>query len=117
MSASPPANSEITDEPGIAPVWQAALEAFDRDLRRRAVAEKTRRAYAIDGAQFASWATPRLLDPASCDVRALRRYAASLSERGQAPSTVARKLAALRALFRVLVEICVRSDNPADLLS
>ena len=35
------------------------------------------------------------------DVRALRRYAASLSEHGQAPTTVARKLAALRALFRV----------------
>ena len=33
-----------------------------------------------------------------------------------APSTVARKLAALRGLFRVQVELGKRSENPADLL-
>ena len=32
-------------------------KAFDQDLRRRAVAQKTRRAYAIDTAQFAAWAS------------------------------------------------------------
>lgn len=100
-----------------APEWTAALEAFDGDLRRRAVAEKTRRAYAIDTAQFATWAGAHQLEPARIEVRALRRYAASLSERGQAPSTVARKLAALRGLFRVQVELGMRADNPAELLS
>jgi site-specific recombinase XerD len=100
-----------------APAWTAALEEFDRDLRRRAVAEKTRRAYAIDAAQFAAWASAHQLRPASIEVRSLRRYAASLSERGQAPSTVARKLASLRGLFRVQVELGSRADNPADLLS
>jgi integrase/recombinase XerC/integrase/recombinase XerD len=49
--------------------------------------------------------------------RLLRRYAASLTEQGQAPSTVARKLASLRALFRTLVEHGVLEQNPADLLS
>ena len=81
------------------------------------MAEKTRRAYAIDTAQFATWAGARQLEPATIEVRALRRYAASLSERGQAPSTVARKLAALRGLFRVQVELGMRADNPAELLS
>jgi integrase/recombinase XerC/integrase/recombinase XerD len=97
--------------------WSSALSAFGDDLRRRAVAEKTQRAYSIDTQQFAGWATSAGLDPASVDVRALRRYAAGLSSRGQAPSTVARKLAALRGLFRALVETGVRADNPAELLS
>src|SRR5262249_50946916 len=63
------------------------------------------------------WATRAGFEPGTIDVRALRRYAASLSERGQAPASVARKLAALRALFRVQVELGVRIDNPAELLS
>ncbi len=97
--------------------WTSALEALDRDLRRRAVAPKTRRAYGIDCAQFAAWASGHELEPGAIEVRSLRRYAASLSEAGNAATTVARKLAALRALFRVLVESGTRSDNPADLLS
>jgi integrase/recombinase XerC/integrase/recombinase XerD len=97
--------------------WRMALDAFERDLRRRAVAPKTRRAYAIDGEQFASWASARDLEPDSIDVRALRRYIAGLSERGNAPTTVARKLAALRGLFRVQVDGGVRPENPAQLLS
>jgi site-specific recombinase XerD len=97
--------------------WQAALDAFDADLRRRAVAAKTRRAYAIDTHQFARWAGAHALAPAAVEVRALRRYVASLTEAGQAPTTVARKLAALRGLFRHQVSLGARSENPADLLS
>ncbi len=105
------------DESPIAAPWQSALRAFDEDLRRRAVADKTRGAYAIDSAQFARWATARDLTPAAVDLRALRRYAAGLSEQGAAPATVARKLAALRGLFRVQIELGARAENPADLLS
>jgi integrase/recombinase XerC/integrase/recombinase XerD len=97
--------------------WRAALIAFDQDLRRRAVADKTRRAYAIDNGQLASWARARGLAPDSIDVRALRRYAASLSERGHAPATIARKLAAARGLFKSQVELGARRENPAELLS
>jgi integrase/recombinase XerC/integrase/recombinase XerD len=92
------------------------LTALDADLCRRALAERTRRAYAIDAGQFAEWASARELTPADVGTRELRRYAAALSERGQAPASVARKLAALRALFRVEVERGVRSDNPAELI-
>ncbi|HEV3054007.1 MAG TPA: tyrosine recombinase XerC [Solirubrobacteraceae bacterium] len=97
--------------------WRAALDAFDADLRRRAVAEKTRRAYGIDSAQLAEWASGRGIEPSAVDFRTLRRYAASLSEDGQAPATVARKLASLRGLFRAQVELGLRDENPADLLS
>ena len=117
MSVPTPDTVELDRHAAPSAQWQAALEGFDRDLRRRAVAEKTRHAYAIDVAQFAAWASARELEPASITVRALRRYAASLSERGQAPSTVARKLAALRGLFRVQVELGERAENPAELLS
>jgi site-specific recombinase XerD len=97
--------------------WPAALDAFDDDLRRRAVAEKTREAYSSDCRQFAAWAGEREVDPAHVDVRTLRRYAAAQSEGGIAPSTIARRLAALRGLFRTQMEIGAREDNPAELLS
>jgi len=97
--------------------WQAALDAFADDLLRRAVAAKTSRAYAIDSLQFARWATAHELAPGSVDVRALRRYVAGLSAEGQAPSTVARKLASLRGLLAVQMAQGARSENPAELLS
>jgi integrase/recombinase XerC/integrase/recombinase XerD len=99
------------------PQWRAALESFDRDLAVRAVATKTRRAYAIDSDQFATWSSSRGLDPASVGIRDLRRYLAALADAGNAPSTIARKLAVLRGLLRVQVEIGSRPENPAELLS
>jgi site-specific recombinase XerD len=97
--------------------WAGALGALKDDLSRRAVAAKTSRAYASDAEQFAGWASEHGYEPASIDPRAVRRYAAWLSERGLAPSSVARKLAALRALFRAQVELGRRKENPADLVS
>lgn len=93
------------------------MRAFRDDLTRRAVAEKTVRAYMIDGRQLAKWASARGQGPADIDVRTLRRYAAHLSETANAPSTVARKLAATRALFRVQRELGLRAENPAELIS
>jgi site-specific recombinase XerD len=117
-AATEPARDTATSQrPPIAAPWRLALEAFDEDLRRRAVADKTRRAYAIDSAQFARWAAARDLTPGGVDLRALRRYAAGLSEQGAAPTTVARKLAALRGLLRVQMELGARAENPAELLS
>jgi integrase/recombinase XerC/integrase/recombinase XerD len=103
--------------PPVSPGWARALEIFDADLVRRAVAPKTRRAYRVDAGQLAAWASAAELEPSRIDVRSLRRYAASLSERGQSATTVARKLASLRSLFRALNERGERGDNPADLLS
>lgn len=96
--------------------WRAALEALDQDLRRRAVAERTRRAYGADARQFARWACQRATPPSDVDLRALRRYVAGLSESGQAGTTISRKLASLRALFTVLVRLELISSNPVELL-
>jgi integrase/recombinase XerC/integrase/recombinase XerD len=97
--------------------WAQALRLFDEDLRRRGSAEKTRRAYGIDTGQFAAWARAGGLEPEHVDVRSLRRYAALLGESGAQPRTVARKLAALRALLRVLREHGWLAHNPAELVS
>jgi site-specific recombinase XerD len=96
--------------------WRAALSAFQADLRRRALAAKTLRAYAADGVQLARWASRHALEPDTIDVKALRRFAAALSEEGGAPATISRKLAALRGLLRVQVELGHREENPAELL-
>lgn len=98
------------------PAWIQALDALDRDLLRRSVATKTRRAYAIDAGQLADWASSQRIEPAGLSVRVLRRYLGVLSDRRSAPATVARKLAAIRALLRVQVELGARQENPAELL-
>ena len=59
MTAAPSTITADPPQPALTPQWQAALDAFDADLRRRAVAAKTRRAYAIDTHQFAGWAGER----------------------------------------------------------
>jgi site-specific recombinase XerD len=96
--------------------WRVALRTFDADLRRRAAAERTRKAYGTDAAELAAWATAHGLAPAEVGYPVLRRWAAHLSQKGAAPSTLARKLASVRALFRTLVEHGVLDANPADLL-
>src|ERR1700733_8002850 len=98
--------------------WTEAIAAFEDDLTRRAVAEKTHLAYLGDTRDFARWAQETDAgNPAKVDLRTLRRYAAGLAERGIAPATIARRLAALRGLFRVQMELGTREDNPAELLS
>jgi len=79
--------------------------------------EQTRRAYGSDLGQLAEWASAQDLDPGAVDARVLRRYAGVLSERGGSRSTVARKLAAIRAFYRVLVERGELEASPADLVS
>ncbi|HLH65440.1 MAG TPA: tyrosine recombinase XerC [Solirubrobacteraceae bacterium] len=96
--------------------WRDALLQLDGDLRRRAVAPRTRTAYAIDANQFAHWCAPLGLEPATVDIRELRRWVASLGASGLAPATVARKLSAVRALLDVQARIGARASNPAQLV-
>jgi site-specific recombinase XerD len=102
--------------PEPSPGWREALALFEADLRRRGAAEKTRHAYGVDVGQFALWCTDLGVEPAEVSARILRRYAAVLSERRVVAATVARKLAALRGLFRALREHGTVSHNPADLI-
>ena len=102
---------------GLPAPWVEALALLEQDLRRRSAADGTRALYAADVEELARWAVPYDLAPAEIDYPWLRRYAAQMAERGLAPRTVSRKLAALRACFRVLVEHGLMAANPADLLA
>ncbi len=90
---------------------------YDRDLRARGAAERTRRAYGVDLGGFVEWAGPQGLAPGDIRHRDVRRYAAGLSAAGAAPATVARKLASIRGLFGFLVRTERAGQNPAELVS
>lgn len=97
--------------------WEDALAAYDRDLRARGSAERTRKAYGVDIGGFAEWAGGQGLDPADVRYRDVRRFGAGLSNAGAAPATVGRKLAAVRGLFGYLVRTEKVGANPAELVS
>src|SRR3954449_13524437 len=97
--------------------WRANLGAFDSYLKARGMAEKTRTAYGTDMEQLAEWAGAHALDPFTLDQRMLRRYAGVISERGLSKSSVARKIASIRAFYRHLVKRGLLEANPADLVA
>jgi site-specific recombinase XerD len=97
--------------------WDSALAEYDRDLRARGSAERTRRAYGVDLGGFSEWASAQGLGPGDVRHRDVRRYGAALSTAGAAPATVARKLASLRGLYGFLVRTERVGQNPAELVS
>jgi integrase/recombinase XerC/integrase/recombinase XerD len=97
--------------------WAQAMALLQEDLRRRDAAPRTRQAYGVDVTQFSRWASSYGLAPREVDAKTVRRYVASLSEHGAAPSSSARKLAALRALFTSQREHGIISENPAELVA
>ena len=97
--------------------WRAQLAGFDAALRARGIAEKTRRAYGTDVEQLAEWACAQGIGPHDTTARLLRRFAGVLSERGLSKTSVARKLASIRAFHRHLVQRGEIAANPADLIA
>ncbi|HEX5853566.1 MAG TPA: tyrosine-type recombinase/integrase [Solirubrobacteraceae bacterium] len=112
-----PAVDPAAREAPLPEAWAKAISLLGEDMRRRDSAQRTRRAYSTDLRQFARWAHERGLAPAAVDPKTVRRYIAHLSEGSAAPSTSARKLAALRALFSSQREHGHVAQNPADLVS
>jgi site-specific recombinase XerD len=108
---------EATRDAQLSDAWTDALALFDRDLSVRSAAEATRRAYANDLGQLASWADAGGKGPAELRHRDLRRFAAHLSDRGLSKAAVARKLAAIRSFYGALVRNGELTANPADLVA
>ena len=77
-------------------------ERARRFLASPALSDSTRRAYGVDVRQFILWLSSRGLKLDEIDVRSFADYAAELGRRQPklAPATIARKLAAVRALVR-----------------
>ena len=67
-------------------------------------------AYRRDLAALGAWLSR---SPATATTEDLERYLAELRADGRSPSTIARRLAAVRSLFRHLVLLGAREDNPA----
>lgn len=109
--------STSAEPAGLDPAWDDAIALYERDLAAMGSSPRTVRAYRRDLSQLAEWGAASRLAPDQVGHRDLRRYAASLSARGSAPSTVARKLAAIRGLYGFLLRTGRVSQNPADLVS
>src|SRR4051794_39470086 len=74
-------------------------------------------AYRSDLSDFCGFLAPTGQSFADVQTEALRHYLADLDGRGFKSSSVARKLSALRHLFRFLLSERIRNDDPAAILS
>lgn len=87
-----------------------ATAAVERFLESQSFSDATRRAYRGDLEEFVRWLRANRLSLDAVDARALARYASELGAdrpgrrpRKLAPTTLARKLAAVRSLLRATV--------------
>ena len=134
-SASPRSGTPRSGEPspGEPTSVRPLIQDFLLDLEeRRGAAANTVRSYGSDLTQFADFLEARENDgqgpggqaerkpegkpEGKIDTTVLRAYLASLHERGLSSSTVARQLAALRALYRYLVNSRMLDHDPARAL-
>jgi integrase/recombinase XerD len=74
-------------------------------------------AYRRDLTDFSAFLVPTGQRFANVETQALRDYLAELDSRGFKPSSAARRLSAMRHLFRFLLNERIRSDDPAAILS
>lgn len=91
------------------------IESFLEMLAaERGASLNTLQAYRRDILECVAFASSRGFDMGSIDVGQLRAYLKTLSDRGLAASTVARRLSALRHFFRFLCAEGIRADNPCE---
>jgi integrase/recombinase XerD len=74
-------------------------------------------AYRRDLTDFSEFLTALGQDFAGTETQSLRDYLADLDQRGFKSSSVARRLSAMRHLFRFLLSERIRGDDPAAILS
>ena len=99
---------------------EEAIERFLASLRRANLSPNTIRGYASDLKGFAAYFSPlgeKPPAPADLEPLEIREFMADCYQRGNTNRSVARKLAALRALFRFLVGEGSVPTNPAALLN
>src|SRR6201747_1966800 len=79
--------------------------------------DNTLDAYRRDLTDFSEFLAARKQNFTGAETQALRDYLADLDARGFKSSSVARRLSAMRHLFRFLLNERIRSDDPAAILS
>ena len=85
-------------------------------IAERGVAANTLEAYDRDVADFEHWLTARGRDLLSAGDEDVRGYLKTLALAGAAASTAARRLSALRQLFRFLYAEGHRPDDPTAII-
>jgi integrase/recombinase XerD len=96
---------------------QALVDLFlDMLAAERGAGDNTLSAYTRDLADFCDFLRGRRQSLASAASDHIRSYMAALDQRGFAASSVARKLSAIRQLFRFLYAEGQRADDPAAIL-
>lgn len=97
--------------------WQFDLDRFDLALRRRGLADATRKAYMSDLTQLALWSCGRDVEATQLDLKTLRRWAQQISSEGLAASSLARKLASVRTFYSTMLERGEVTQNIAELIT
>jgi integrase/recombinase XerC len=111
--AAMPGILAATDD--LAPPARHAVAVFAAHLRdERGLSPHTVAAYQRDATQFLAFAARAgVTDPAAVEPLLLRRFLALQRTRGLAASSIARKAAALRTLFRFLARRGLVTEDPA----
>jgi len=93
---------------------KSPVTAFLRYLEvEKNASPHTLRSYRADLVDFEAHLAAQSETPETADVRAVRGWLAALHRRGLDPTSVARKLAAVRSFYRLLVRRGVVERNPA----
>jgi integrase/recombinase XerD len=90
---------------------------LDMLAAERGAGGNTLDAYRRDLCDFSAFLTANNRSFTSAETQSLRDYLAELDSRGFKSSSAARKLSAMRQLFRFLLNEQIRSDDPAAILS
>lgn len=97
--------------------WQQATDTYKRDLTVRGSSAATVEAYRSDLARFADWCDSRGIGPLEVTHKDVRRFASARASSGEEPTTVARRLSAIRGLYSFLLRSEQANENPADLVT
>lgn len=90
------------------------IDAFlDAQASEQGAARNTLDAYARDLSDFNRWLTQVNLSPSTAQRADIERYLVALEAQGLAKSTRARRLSAIRQLYRFAFDDRLRADNPA----
>ncbi len=94
------------------------VESFVRHLEVvRGLSPHTVRAYAADLGRYLEWADRTGVDPLDPTRRRLRAYLAEMELARYSRRTIARRLSAVRALFRYRVDVGLADTDPTSVLS